>query len=97
MRARSELIGPSQGRRSSAPSPPRHNIPNIITVEAVDEDVPAKVEEVDGRRCHRHRRPPSRRPYLAAGSTGAPSGTTRTTVICWVRSSPDGEEGAGFG
>jgi hypothetical protein len=43
--------------RSTAASPGRHDVPNIVAVEAVDEDVPAEVEEVYGRRRHRHRRP----------------------------------------
>uniref|UniRef100_A0A0A9E915 Pco110570 n=1 Tax=Arundo donax TaxID=35708 RepID=A0A0A9E915_ARUDO len=55
-----------------------HISPDIVAVEAVDEDVPAKVEEVDGRRRHRHRRPPACPPPLSRRwFHGAPPGTAR--------------------
>lgn len=59
---------PAGDPRSAVPSPGRNNVPDIVAVEAVDEDVPAEIEEVDGRRRHRHRRPPDR--PLAARASG---------------------------
>jgi hypothetical protein len=65
----------------------RQYAPDIVAVKAVDEDVPAKVEEVDGRRRHRHRllvvarSPPERLgppPLTGARVHGAPPPTGRS-------------------
>ena len=78
---------PPGATRSTAPSPRGHNIPDIVAVEAVDEDVPTEVEEVDGRRRHRHRRPRPERlapPLSRRRFHRAPLGVTRAPVICRV-------------
>ena len=76
---------PPGATRSTAPNPRGHNIPDIVAVEAVDEDVPTEVEEVDGRRRHRHRRPRPERlapPLSRRRFHRAPLGVTRAPVIC---------------